>query len=382
MKKIKLLLVFVFLLIFSHITLADAMFSPTWGFFVDLPQGYYFEDGDGRDRFSFSGPEDLMFDLVIYNGQFNTMLDLVEDVNRRLQNQGDVDFFVYNDRQAAVIKLTFANYDGWGFAVELDAQSGARQGVLPMLIALSYSPVNSGDLSLFHLSALDSIAPSIAERFYPGPITEYSYPRGEAQYVALVLDGVYAWIHENDAEAAQVMIEREFAVLRAYLNTAYLYDAFIRYYRFIYRDSFARINDAVSVTMNYFNGHRNLNDVEKRVFAQRVLSFIQGFEYERDLSGSDFINLVTTIVEGRGSCDNFSMLFAMILNNADIRSAMMLSPYYGHAMGLVDITGSGARFDDPYGTRWLVAETTAKIDIGLIAQDESDPQHWFVILLE
>jgi len=385
-------LIFILLFSFSQIIFPEAMYSPTWGFYIDLPEGYQFVDGDARDRFSFSGPEGLMFDLVVYNRQFNSMLDLVEDVNRRLQNQGDVDFFIYNGKQAAIINLDFGpnpqtRFSGWGLVVELGPQSGANQGnslpgnELPMLLALSYGPVNRGDFAIFHLSALDSIAPTVVERRFPGPITQYSYPRGEAKNVPIALKGFNAVIHENDAEAAQVLIEREFAILRAYQNTAFLQDAFIRYYRFIYRDSFVRVENAIQVVVREFAGHQAVTDEQKRAFAQRTLSFIQGFHYERDLSGSDFINLVTTITEGRGSCDNYSMLFAIILGNANIRCAMMISLHYSHAMALVDIPGTGARFES-HGTRWLVAETTAKVDIGLIAADESDPKYWFAILFE
>jgi hypothetical protein len=75
------------------------------------------------------------------------------------------------------------------------------------------------------------------------------------------------------------------------------------------------------------------------------------------------------------------MLWAIILSTANIRASMMVSPHYSHAMGLVDIPGAGARFE-AYDTRWLVAETTAKIDIGLIAQDQSDQQQWFAVLFD
>jgi hypothetical protein len=50
-------------------------------------------------------------------------------------------------------------------------------------------------------------------------------------------------------------------------------------------------------------------------------------------------------------------------------------------MGLVDLPGTGARFD--YSDKsWLVAETTANINIGLIAQDQSNPLYWFGVLFD
>ena len=372
MKRILVLLLFLPVFIF-----AEPLYSPTWGFYIDLPEGYDYIDGDGRDRFSFEGPEELMLDLVIYDGRYNSMVELVDDVNRRLSNSGDVDFFDYYGKQAAILKLTFGGLDGWGLAVELEQ---TPSGTTPILLALAYTYAYKRELELFHISALDSIAPSLIFCRYPGPIIEYSYPRG-AQRSVLLSNGLNALIYENDAEASQVLIEREFAILTAYLNTDFLQDAWIRYYRFIYRDSFDRIRDAASVIAEHFGGYTAYTDAEKRAYAQRVLTYIQNFQYERDFSGSDFINLVTVVTEGRGDCDNKSMLFAIILANTNIRSALMISPQYGHAMALADLTGSGARFE-LYGTNWLVAETTDTVEIGLIAQDINNPLHWFGVMFE
>jgi len=372
MKKLFILLVFI-----PVFTFAESMYSPTWGFFIDLPEGYEYIDGDGRDRFSFSGPEGLMFDIIVYNGRYSSMPELVNDVNRRLNNRGDTDYFLYSGRQAAIMELAFGSYYGWGIVVELDINNGQR----PMLLALSYGPGTGAFENIFHFSALDSICPTILELYYPGPIMEYSYPRGEQRNTPIAINGLSAMIRENDAEAAQVLIEREFYILQAYMNTPYLQNAWIRYYQFIFRDSYDRIADAVSVIMRHYGGYLAVTDEQRLIFARNILTFVQGFDYERDFSGSDFLNLVSAVTEGRGDCDNRAMLFAIILSNANIRSAMMISPYYGHAMGLVDIPGEGARFES-YGTRWLVAETTANVNIGLIAQDQSDPQYWFAIILD
>jgi hypothetical protein len=272
--------------------------------------------------------------------------------------------------------LNFGGFNGWGLCVELAENTGSR----PKLLALAYNLENGIDLNLFHLSALDSIIPSDVERLFPGPIMEYGYPRGEPKRVSLAANGVTAMIRENDAEAAQVLIEREFNILINYVDAPNWREAWIRYYRFIYRDSHDRIADAVTSLIQHWRWSGG-DDAAKRTFAQRALTFIQGFDYERDFSGSDFYNLVTVVTEGRGSCDSFVMLWAAILARADIRSAMMVSRQYSHAMGLADIGGVGARFE-AYGINWLVAETTSKVDIGLIAQDVSDPRYWLGIIFE
>lgn len=349
---------------------AEAFYSPSWGFYIDLPEGYEYLDGDGKDRFSFIGPGDSMIDLAVFYGVYGSMLELVNDISRRIQNTGDADYFHYRDKRAAIIELKFNDNSGWGICVEL----GKQDGQIPMLLALAYSSSGSSDLDLLHISALDSICPTIDERNYPGIVIEYSYPRGGMKPVTLP-GGVHAIIRENDAEAAQVLIEREFSILRFYADSPYWKEAWMRFYRFIYRDSFDRILNPVFALVRTWGGFDLKSDAEKRAFAQRALKFTQGFNYERNLDGSDFVNLVTAVTEGRGDCDSRAMLWAIILSNADIRSAMMVSSYYSHAMGLADIEGAGARFEHS-GVRWLVAETTADIDIGLIAQEQSDSQRW------
>jgi len=371
MKRIFLLFLLVPVFAFS-----ERLYSPTWGFFLDIPEGYDFIEGDGRDRFSFKGPSDVMFDILIYNGRYGTIRELAADINKRLDNKGETDFFNYHDRQAAIIKLTFGENYGWGFCVELDISENQT----PMLLALAYGPQNSDVFELLHISALDSICPSIAERYYPGPLIEYSYPRGEMKPVVLA-GGINALIRENDAEAAQALIEREFTILQLYTKSPYWQNAWTRYYRLVYRDSYDRITNPVFALARNWGGFSANTIEKKKIFAQKALDFVQGFEYKRDLNGSDFVNLVSAITERSGDCDSRSMLWAIILSHADIRSSMMVSTQYSHAMGLADIEGNGARFEHS-GIKWLVAETTANVDIGLIDREQSDPRYWIGVLFE
>ena len=359
---------------------AESLNSPTWGFWLDLPEGYEYVDGDGKDRFSFSGPAGAKFDLVVYNGTYAGIKEMADDVGKRLSNQGDVDLFKYKDKQAAFIELNFGAFSGWGLCVELGAARSAS-GKQPMLLALAYGPASENGLLIFHFSALDSIVPSEAEKRYPGPISEYTFPRGERKQVPLAVDGLSAMIYENDAQAAQTFVEREYKLMTNYLGTPLMPEAWRRYYRLVYRDSFDRVTDAVSALARNWGGPPASGGEARRVFAQKALTFVQGFTYERHPEGSDFVNLVSAVTEGRGDCDSRVLLWAIILANSGIRTAMMVSPVHNHAMGLADITGIGARFE-AYGVKWLVAETTASVDIGLIRDDVNDPAAWLGVVFE
>jgi hypothetical protein len=316
-----------------------------------------------------------MFDLVVYSGAYGSINELLADVNGKLENRGNSDSFKYNDKDATITVLDFRNYRGWALCFDLKTQ-----GKKTFLFALAYGPADTADLDLMHISALDSICPTIEERFYPGPIMEYSYPRGKTQAVTLS-GGIKTNIRENDAEASQVLIEREYTICTYYINTNLLQEAWQRYYRFIYRDSWDRILIPVSALAVNMGSSRANTLEAKRVFTQKALDHVQSFIYERGSGKSDFLNLVTTVVHGRGDCDSRAMLWAIILAQANIRAGMMVSTHYSHAMGLVDIEGAGARFES-HGTNWLVAETTDDVDLGLIEQGVSDPKHWLGITFD
>jgi hypothetical protein len=415
------------LLLFSPAVFAfsSPLYSPTWGFRIDLPEGYEYTGGDGKDRFSFQNDGGAVFDAAVYQGTYGTMKALVDDVNKRLGNQGEVSFFEYRNKLAVLIELRFAgpgagapdrgnpgrgsgnHYEGWGLCVELESpgngntaagNSGGKTGAQspPLFLALAYGPAGKSDLAVLHLSALDSIVPSEAERRFPGPVMEFGYPRGELRTMSLAGLNIEARIRENDAEAAQALVDREFGILRRYLFSPQWQEAWVRFYRAIYRDSWERLADAAFRMERYWNvppagvkaapeaGKTKTQaaaEEENRIFAGKALAWVQSFTYERDLMGSDFVNLVSAAVEGRGDCDSRALLWAIVLAQADIPAAMMVSRNYSHAMGLADLSGAGARFDLG-GKKWLVAETTAPVAIGLIGKDMSDTESWLGINFE
>jgi hypothetical protein len=380
------------LLLVPVIAGASPLFSPTWGFALDLPEEYQYSGGDGKDRFSFNTAEGASLDVVVYpasgrNALYSSVEALVRDVQRRLGNRGDASFFEYRNKKAAVLELAFSNpggqgrraaLSGWGLCVELGRQSGTGPaGNAGLLLVLAYGPAEKEGLTALYLSALDSIVPEERDRRSPGPVTEFSYPRQNRRLMPLASLDAEAWFYEEDAGASQALIDREFAVLKRSLPSPALNEARKRFYRMIYRDSWDRLADAAFVLERKLN----VPPLENRDLAGQVLNWVQGFTYERDLMGSDFVNLVSAALEGRGDCDSRAMLWALILNQANIPGAIMISPEFGHAMGLAELPGAGARFETG-GKKWLVAETTAAVALGLIAQDYSEISKWMGIVFE
>lgn len=388
MKDKKPLSFAIVLLFFNAIAFCAPLYSPTWGFSIDLPEGYQFTGGDKRDRFSFEHPSGAKFDIIIYPAaQYPSTEELAIDVNRRLNSSGGMDSFEYRDKEICILELAFTNQgaggrtapmEGWAVCTELGkARQASETAPRPLLLAMAYGPKGRDELMGLHFSALDSLAPEESDKLAPGIITEFSYPRETSESANVFGFDINAVIYREDAEAAQALIDREFQVLRLYENAPDWKEAWIRFYRAIYRDSFDRLSDIA------FQVERKLNvpALESRELADKALQWVQSFEYERDFAGSDFQNLVTAATEGRGDCDSRAMLWAIILKQADIPSAIMVSRQYSHAMGLADLPGPGARFELE-GQKLLVAETTAKVSIGLIGETVSDIEGWIGVAFE
>ena len=380
------------------------LLSPTWGFSIDLPEDYALTGGDRKNQFSFENPEGAKFDLSVYHAEagkeapYPSLEEMAKDIHRRLNNKGEIDSFEYRQKKAFIIELSFlmpgaggkqSSMNGWALCMELakPEKSGTQyyspmgpsedSAAKPMLLAMAYGPAGKQDLQILHFSALDSIAPEDEARLYPGPITEYAYPRQKLMQAHISGLDISARIFAEDAEAAQALVDREFQVLRRYAAAPNWQDAWTRFYRAIYRDSFDRLADAA------FQVERKLNvpPRENREFADSALQWTQFFKYERDFMGSDFVNLVSAATEGRGDCDSRALLWAVVMRHANIPSAIMVSRTFSHAMGLADLGGSGARFELD-GQKLLVAETTAKVSIGLIGETVSEVSEWLGISLE
>jgi hypothetical protein len=348
------------------------------GFSFDLPAGYRQTAAPGNSL-SFSGPGGAAFEITAEPGRGDPGARLGR-LLRRLGAGGEPENFDYRGRGAALARLEFSRegraYQGWGLCVDRGED---------LVLALAYGPGGTGQ-ELLSLSSLDSIAPAAADRFYWGPVTEYAWPRGEGRETALYNSGVTAVIAAGDAEAAQGLVDREFQVLRQYEASPQWQEAWRRFYRMIRRDSWERLRDALFQLERSWSAGALLGrgtagsspGLPDRDLASRALSYVQDFRYERDLMGSDFVNLVSALTEGRGDCDSRALLWSLFLAQAGIDAGIMVSRDYGHAMGIADIGGPGARF--PFeGREYLVAETSAKVELGLIGKSVSETGKWLGI---
>ena len=339
---------------------------------VDMPSGFTPGEGDGKTRFSyFDANEGMEFDLLIFEpGRYSSAEIMAADLLGGMGSKGDLSSFTYQGRGAVLADLSFTvgGDPRKGYAVFI---SGTQN---------SYALVASAEASRFEsyseliISCLDAFSIDRAARRFPGPVSQFLFPwpaaRTERKTASLPAGSVsLPWSSEEDQQVLSVA-EREFRVLSMYAESKTLWaDAWARYYGMVYKESSARLDSFTKV----FSDSLPFNDPTES--ARRVLAWVQGFLYERDFSGIDFVPPLTAAFEQRGDCDSRAMLMAIILERLGIDSVLMVSREYAHAMLAVDVPGGGQRFTYN-GKAYLVAETTAKVGIGMIDASQADFSKW------
>lgn len=342
---------------------------------VDMPSGFTPGDGDGKTRFSYFDPDgSVEYDiLIVAPGRYATADAMAADLLGQMGSSGDNSRFTYQGRAAVLADLAFPlnGSPRRGYAVFILGRDRSES---------SYALVASADSSQFDssseliISCLDAFSVDHAARRSPGPVSQFLFPwpaqRSETKTVALPTGSItLPWSTAEEAQELSVA-QREYHVLTRSLDSQTLWmDAWARYYRMVYKESAARLDAFVDAFS------RTLPKGDPTESARRVLAWVQGFVYERNFAGIDFVPPLTAAFGQRGDCDSRAMVMAIILERLGIDAVLMLSRSYSHAMLAVDVPGGGQRF--PFrGKQYLVAETTAKVGIGMMAADQADFSQW------
>ncbi len=348
---------------------AEQLYSPEWGYALDLPEGYLLTDRDGSKRYNFTHqlfPAQLQ--MALYGrSEFPSSELALEHVTKQLGSTGPNVTFTWRSKEASIARVESKPRAGWALAVELDGDKGW------LVMACTTAPEKATALEPLIISTLDGVYTDEGSWFEPGPMTAFAWaPDG-----ALTREVTFGNRTERvpfqkiDAEASQALIDREFGLLTGYLKSDHMYPAWKRYYRMIYRDSWSRLEKA-----SFFLASSLPTAPEEA--AAKLLAWTQSFTYERNREGADFLNLPDTLVTSRGDCDSRALLMVLILNQMGIDAILLISPEHSHALAAVDCPGQGARFAHG-GKKYLIADTTAKVGMGNIAADMADPAAWFAV---
>ena len=395
----RLLLALLALVLAAGPAFADLLWSDS-GFFVDMPEGFYLANGDGKTRFAFLSPDNGMeFDILTYDaGRYGSALALATEALKKIGSTGEMESFDYQGRECIFAELVFTigGMPKKGYAVFIGKRRAAASPTAPAAPPSPMAPVtpateaersialltytdaaNLEGYADFILSCLDCFSIDRAGLRAPGPVSQYLLPwpcSHDSRRPWPLARAHRAPLERGRGRAGGGTAGREFRVLQAYGDEADLWrPAWARAYRMIYRESAARL-DRLAIELDRF-----LPD-DPTDAARQLLAWTQGFSYERDLEGIDFVDPLTAAYEGRGDCDSRAMVLAILLERRGIDALLMVSATYGHALLAVDVPGGGQRF--PFaGKQYLVGETTAKVGLGMIAAEQADWTKWIGVQL-
>jgi len=331
-----------------------------WGFSIDLPEGFELEQGDGETRFSFGSPDGAVkVDIAVYpREKFKTAKAGADDTVLRLSGRGSFSSFQYEGRDAAIGELNLGSgasaLRGIGFFVN-DAEPPAGADGVPAgsgvydLVVLAYTQAAVyEDYKDFVESSIDGFSALYSRRAVPGPMgTKCRAALGAARPTEAALRFGEATIksgwNPREAAVSQAVVEREYRVLSAYADEPELIQAAIqRFYRMIFRDATPAL-DALALEMSAawetgaWAGKRPSSTIptlpagspgeprfgataDPRAYAGALLSWVQGFKYERDPKGSDVVNPISSAFQGRGDCDSRALVMSILLRRENINN--------------------------------------------------------------
>lgn len=395
MRKI---FVFIFSVLLPLTAFPELVTSERFSYSIDFPEGYEIidmEDDETTVILKNKYLNVLALIKVWENSKYPSSMDAMRSTMSRINASSDYSECIWRRQKCAVaafdspLLLPGEQSRGWAACIPLPQKKGH-------LTVLSYSPESLyEDLSQVLISVLDSILIDAGSFREPGVITSAFYPRNSAKKITLDIGGkrILTQIDSIDAQASQFVIDREFAVFSFYAanNLPEMYDAWIRFYRLLARDSMERVRKA---SFDIYSELRE--DCEKKdpsnpdaALAQSLLSWSQGLRYERKSASYDKADIesIPAILEGGSSdCDGRSLLLMCILKNCSIDSCMFVSSRYSHALlgaHLPGKMGQTIAVDDGGGKKeYLVGETTAeKLTLGMMPASMADREGWLAVEL-
>jgi hypothetical protein len=363
---------------------AQAIFVKEHGYTLDLPVGWEPFDASDPDKLSFSDPiHGAMLQVTVFSHEKDMSAgEMEKDLRGQINAQGEGAPFVFSGRESFLSDVTFssAGKDLRGYLLVikgLDGNSGAEPAEDCLLVC--FATVDGYDQALDSiLSALDSFSPDQEGRLLPGPISQFlsPFPDAERETISFQFLGqaVRVAIGAGDRDASQVLVEREARLLAAY--KAGQVEAWNRFYRLIYRDCYHRLDGIVKVV----SGALAAKKVPENEAPLRILAWIQGFEFKRTGTLADFLSPLSVAASASGDCDSRAILYDAILEHLGLDAILLVSVKYAHALAAVALDRDGAAFVLD-GRKYIVAEMTEAVDIGMIPKDMADAKEWIAMRL-
>ncbi len=361
---------------------AAVIWSQPRDFYVDPPEGWTFVEDPTPEHFVMTDPGRRII-LEIFSQDQGDQRDLkakAADLKNRLAAQGEEEEFTWNDQQAWLSNLSFkaGPVQAKGWALVAPTKGG-------WISALAYTPEKDYEkASDVLISTLNSLALGTDGRREPGPMTAYFQgtaptPRLERSEVAGLPSPLTLTYNLDRDEGIQAVIERETRVLMAQVGTTFsdqraIAPGWSRLYRQVYRALYSSLTPVSA----YWQSQVAQGKVAREALPQAVLTWLQSFTYFEKKGIYGMTTPWQSLRDHKGDCDSLALVYLAVMDQVGVPGILMVSAPYAHAIAALDLPGEGARF--PLGDqKWLVAELTAKVKLGMIAQDMADPNQWIGI---
>ena len=357
------------------------LFSIEWRFeptdsSIHLPEGWDLFDNSESGRTSFINPEEtIIFQVSLYPG--TTYGSDEQMMDSHLQEldilESDSSRFPFQGEMVSLADCTFlstgSNIRGWFLFIDgIDYDY--------YLTCITEESLYTDSLPWI-LSCLDSFSINEEGRTKPGAISAFlTSDEGALQKTSLDFSGgqIPFEYFSGRGDASQLLIEREASILNSYKDPDSFAAAWRRYYQLISRDTAWELRGISDSLEQMLAGKSN------REKAEVVLSWLQEFEYGSSDSFSDLLAPVRVLLHRTGDCDALGLVYCSIMNSMGIPSLLMVSYIYSHSMSAVLVDDGGAGF--LYGEdRYVVAELTKKVELGMISQEMADMKNWIVVSL-
>lgn len=379
MKKIIYCLILFFVGI--SVSFAEILNSPTWGYSVDLPEEFVLVDKNGADSYMFENA--FVSSTVILKAykkeKFSSSLEAMETVMKQLGAEFECAETDWRNTDCIISQFAFnlggASNTGWAVSSLLQDSKG-------YVVMLCYTPTEVFyDLEQFVISCVDSLCIDYGSYYSPGPLTSFAFPKGEVQNHTVEIAGekIDFPLNSNDIEADKFVVEREYSVLCLYQDSEMWVEAWQRYYRQVYKNAYSRLKIAA---FNIYN--RLIKTCESEnpeiELAQKLLSWTQGFDYVRDFTSTDFTPITASITGTGSDCDSRAMLLACLLSHMNYDTCLFVSAEFSHSLFGIVLDKAGAKINID-GRQFLLGETTAQVDIGLVPANMNQTDKWIFVEL-
>ena len=343
---------------------------------MDIPVAWDFSTDDPSVPAWYAPDRGAAAEVMLWApGTWTEMQAFVDEI-RPEGAEGDVLTFPMWNGEAALADWTFQTssgvFRGWFLLVRGDGPD--------VRISAITAAEQFDERRPFLLSVLDSYSPRDEERLHPGAVSRFLEltGTGEPYRVDSVFeDQSLSWMHDPAAAlASQDVIEREALVLSAYGSVPNLfYQAWSRYYRLIYRDSYERLSPLADALAD---GPLPIEEVSPEEAAKRLLSWLQGFAYGSTDGFSDLLAPSTACASGTGDCDSLALALVILMERYGVDGRILISYQAAHAVAALDLPGKGLRYTEGEES-WLVAELTSRLSLGVLPERLNGVDDWFSI---